>query len=174
MNNYMQQPYYNKFQPYGYYPNYQYQNTQPFTGGNQPTQNNMQQPVQPIQQPIQQPMQQTIGIQGKSVDSIDVVKAMEIPLDGSVSYFPLTDGSAIVTKQLQIDGTSKTVIYKPVQMPEKVEESKFILTTDMQKKLEEYDENKEQIKVMKEQIENLKIEVEDLLKNVNKNKEGKK
>lgn len=61
----------------------------------------------------QQPSSQGVLL-GKSVDSIDVVKAMDIPLDGSVSYFPLTDGTAIVTKKLQADGTSKTVIYKPV------------------------------------------------------------
>ena len=87
----------------------------------QPQFNRMQQSMYSIpQQPMQQPMQQqpiinNIGLQGKSVDSIDVVKAMDINLDGSVSYFPLTDGSAIVTKQLQMDGTSKTVIYKPIK-----------------------------------------------------------
>lgn len=30
---------------------------------------------------------QTVGLQGKSVDSIEVVKATDIPLDGSISYF---------------------------------------------------------------------------------------
>ena len=54
------------------------------------------------------------GLQGKSIDNLEVVKAMDIPLDGSVSYFPLVDGSAIVTKQLQQDGTSKITIYKPI------------------------------------------------------------
>ena len=58
--------------------------------------------------------QQPKGLLGKSVDSVDVVKAIDIPLDGSVSYFPLTDGSAIVTKQLQMDGTSKIMVYKPI------------------------------------------------------------
>ena len=72
-----------------------------------PTFNN---PTMPI---TQQPNSQG-GLLGKSVDSIDVVKAMDIPLDGSTSYFPLTDGTAIVTKKLQADGTSKTVVYKPV------------------------------------------------------------
>lgn len=72
----------------------------------------------PQQMPVQSayntvPMPQ--GLQGKSIDSIEVVKAMDIPLDGSVSYFPLIDGSAIVTKQLQQDGTSKIVVYKPVE-----------------------------------------------------------
>jgi hypothetical protein len=53
----------------------------------QPQFNRMQQPMYSIpQQPMQQPMPQqpiinNIGLQGKSVDSIDVVKAMDIPLD---------------------------------------------------------------------------------------------
>ena len=55
------------------------------------------------------------GIQGRIVDNVDVVKATEIALDGSVNYFPLADGSAIVTKQLQMDGTSRIVVYKPVE-----------------------------------------------------------
>ena len=79
------------------------------------------QPTEPIQPINTQPYipPQTHNTQqvllGKSVDSIDVVKAMDIPLDGTVSYFPLTDGSAIVTKKLQSDGTSKTTIYRPVE-----------------------------------------------------------
>ena len=55
------------------------------------------------------------GLQGKSIDNLEVVKAMDIPLDGSISYFPLVDGSAIVTKQLQQDGTSKITIFKPIE-----------------------------------------------------------
>ena len=80
-------------------------------------QNMMQQPyLQQMQQPIQtmQAVNNQLGLLGKMVESIDVVKAMDIQLDGSISYFPLTDGSAIVSKQLQADGTSKTVVYKPV------------------------------------------------------------
>ena len=60
------------------------------------------------------------GLQGKSIDNLEVVKAMDIPLDGSISYFPLVDGSAIVTKQLQQDGTSKITIYKPIDDKETV------------------------------------------------------
>lgn len=51
-------------------------------------------------------------LQGKAVDSIDVVKAMDVPLDGSVTYFPKTDGTAIYTKQLQSDGTSRINTYE--------------------------------------------------------------
>ena len=77
-----------------------------------------QRAYQPMYQPTYQPQQyqpiQYQGIQGRIVDNIDVVKATEISLDGSISYFPIADGSAIVTKQLQTDGTSKLVVYKPV------------------------------------------------------------
>ena len=72
---------------------------------------------QPIQQTLPQ-IPQVCSLMGKQVDSIDVVKATDIPLDGSTCYFPLIDGSAIVTKKLQNDGTSKTIIYKPVDNQE--------------------------------------------------------
>lgn len=71
------------------------------------------QPVQPQSIPMK-----FNGLQGKSIDNLEVVKAMDIPLDGSISYFPLVDGSAIVTKQLQQDGTSKITIFKPIEADE--------------------------------------------------------
>ena len=106
------------------------------------------------------PQVQTNMLLGKSVDSIDVVKAMDIPLDGSVSYFPLTDGSAIVTKKLQNDGTSKTVIYKPVD-DEKKEEIKFATFEDIQDAINEIDlsdiqDLKDDIKEIKKQLKEMK------------------
>lgn len=95
---------YNNYNPYLYQPQ-------------QRIPNEYQQPIQQYMQPVQ--VNKPIGLLGKSVDSIEVVKATDIPLDGSISYFPLTDGSAIVTKQLKADGTSKTVIYKPIEDAEK-------------------------------------------------------
>ena len=70
------------------------------------------------QQPQQMSSMRFNNLQGKSIDNLEVVKAMDIPLDGSISYFPLVDGSAIVTKQLQQDGTSKITIYKPIEAEE--------------------------------------------------------
>lgn len=61
----------------------------------------------------------TVGLMGKVIDSAESVKVTDIPLDGSTSYFPLADGSAIYTKKLQLDGTSKIVVYKPVVEEEK-------------------------------------------------------
>ena len=75
---------------------------------------NYQPMYQPNYNPIYTPTYQQQGIQGRIVDNIDSAKVTEISLDGSVNFFPLADGSAIVTKQLQMDGTSKIVVYKPV------------------------------------------------------------
>lgn len=123
-----------------------------------------QQPYQPIYQamPIQTPITQPItsGLQGKSVDSIDVVKAMDIPLDGSISYFPLVDGTAIVSKQIQLDGTSKTTIYRPTT-DEQVEQPKYATLDDVKQEirnldLSDIDDLKEEIRDLKKQLKDLK------------------
>ena len=95
---------------------------------------------QPMMTQYQQPMQLTKPsyLLGKSVDNIDVVKATDIPLDGSISYFPLTDGSAIVSKQLQNDGTSKIVVYKPSE-EEKKEAVQFATLEDIQDAINDLD-----------------------------------
>ena len=95
------------------------------------------------------------GLQGKQVDSVDVVKATDVPFDGSISYFPLTDGSAIVTKQLQMDGTSKIVVFKPFN--EQKSEVKYLTSEDLEKainglNLNEIDNIKEEIKEIKKQM----------------------
>lgn len=115
-----------------------------------------QQPMQPMEQPqyIQPAFNKPVGLQGKQVDSIEVVKATDIPFDG-VSYFPLTDGSAIVTKQLQMDGTSKIVVFKPVD--EQKEENKYITQDDLKNalnglNLDEIDDIKDDIKEIKKQL----------------------
>lgn len=124
--------------------------------------------IQPnYQQPIYQPMYQvpisqptSNGLLGKLVDSVDVVKSMDIPLDGSVSYFPLTDGTAIVSKQLQADGTSKTTIYRPIS-EEQVELPKYATLDDIKKEinnidLSDIDDLKEEIRELKKQLKDLK------------------
>lgn len=150
-----------------YYPQTRYQTTgvptspmatQTYMPPVQPTQ-----PMQPIQ-PIT-PVANPIGIQGKVVDSIEVVKATDIPLDGSTSYFPLTDGSAIVTKQLQADGTSKTVVYKPTD-EEKYEAPKYVTFDELQKALDGID--------FSESIDKLKDKFDDLREEFKEFKKSKK
>ena len=129
-----------------------------------------QQRFQNIEQPNQQPMMTTYQtpmqltkpttLLGKSVDNIDVVKAMDIPLDGSVSYFPLTDGSAIVSKQLQMDGTSKMVVYKPTK-ENNDDSKKFVTFEEMQSELAKIDildleDLKDEIKEIKKQLKEFK------------------
>ena len=104
--------------------------------------------------------QASLGLQGKLVDSIEVVRAIDIPLDGSTSFFPLADGSAIVTKQLQADGTSKTTIYKPSTEPEKPVEAPQYITED--KVMELIKKEPENVKELKEEIKNLKRQLRDM------------
>lgn len=56
-----------------------------------------------------------LPLQGKMVDSIDVVKAYDVPLTGEPVFFPKIDLSEIYTKQIQPNGTSKTNVYRLVQ-----------------------------------------------------------
>jgi hypothetical protein len=137
---------------YGFNPYYQQQR---FQGA--------EQPQQPMMTTYQQPMQLTKPnyLLGKSVDNIDVVKATDIPLDGSISYFPLTDGSAIVSKQLQNDGTSKIVVYKPME-EDKKETIQFATLEDIENAINDIDlsdiqDLKDDIKEIKKQLKEFKI-----------------
>ena len=137
---------------YGYNPYYQ---PQRFQNVEQPNQQPMMTTYQP---PIQ--LTKPTTLLGKAVESIDVVKATDIPLDGSISYFPLTDGSAIVSKQLQNDGTSKIVVYKPAK-EDKKEEIQFATLDDLQEAIGEIDlsdiqDLKDEIKEIKKQLKELK------------------
>ena len=136
----------------------------------------MQQPnVAPQYQPqsadymsqMQNAYQKPLGLQGKTVDNIEVVKATDIPLDGSISYFPLVDGSSIVTKQLMQDGTSRMIVYKPAETTPKSSdtENKEIYVTEKQldEKLKSF--NNEELK---QEIEKLKKQIKDLTNNSKK------
>lgn len=70
-----------------------------------------QQSLQPQQQ-MQQPQQQNI-LNGKVVDSIDVVRAMDIPMDGSTYFFPKADGTELYAKRWLPNGTTEIIPYKP-------------------------------------------------------------
>lgn len=161
-------------------PNYQmpyYMNTGVQAPFGYPYQQPMQQPQNQMQMPKVQPTEQIykqpILLQGKSVDSVEVVKAMDIPLDGSVSYFPLTDGSAIVTKQLQQDGTSKTIIYKPVEENEVEQAPKYLTIDEFKEAMNKMDntEFETDIKSMKRKINDLMEDIKDIHNSINKRKD---
>lgn len=117
-----------------------------------------------IPQPMEMPMQQQNVSQmflnrlnGKQVESIDIVKNLEIPLDGSISYFPLVNGSAIATKQLMQDGTSKITIYEPKTQKEQI---KYATIEDIDKKLENLDFS--EIDDLKDELNDIKRELKEL------------
>ena len=78
----------------------------------------LQQYQQNLQQPIQQQAMssasQQMNIIGKMVDSIDVVKATDIPMDGNAYYFPKADGTEVYCKQWLQNGTTRILTFKPV------------------------------------------------------------
>ena len=129
-----------------------------------------------LPQPIDLPMQQQNTPQmalnrqnilyGKQVDSLEVVKAIDIPLDGSISYFPLANGSAIVTKQLQQDGTSKITIYEPKTQKDDI---KFATIEDIDKRIEKIDFS--EIDDLKEDLNDLKKELKDIKNKLKTKKE---
>lgn len=85
----------------------------------------MYQPYMPFQQyqpPIQQPMQQTFqpsiptqpNMAGRIVKAVEEIVPNEVPMNGNVGIFPLSDMSSIYVKGWNQDGTISTVVYKPV------------------------------------------------------------
>lgn len=78
--------------------------------------------LQQYQQSLQQPLPQTsmpganqqMNVIGKIVDSIDVVKATDVPMDGNMYYFPKADGTEIFGKQWLSNGQTRILTFKPV------------------------------------------------------------
>ena len=77
--------------------------------------------LQQYQQSLQQPLPPTqmsganqMSALGKMVDSIDVVKATDIPMDGNAYYFPKADGTEVYCKQWLQNGTTRILTFKPV------------------------------------------------------------
>ena len=130
-----------------------------------------QQQTQPMDLSIQQQNTPQMGLNraflnGKQVESIDIVKTLEIPLDGSISYFPLVNGTAIATKQLMQDGTSKITIYEPKVEKESI---KYATIDDIDKKIEKLDFS--EIDDLKEEINDLKKELKELKNKLKTKKE---
>ena len=76
--------------------------------------------LQQFQQAIQQPMVPTqmsganqISPFIKIVESIDMVKATDIPMDGNMYYFPKADSSEIYGKAWTSNGQTRILTFKP-------------------------------------------------------------
>ena len=80
-------------------------------------QQSLQQPLVPTQMSgaNQQAMpQQIVGINGRIVQAVENINANEVPMDGSVAFFPKQDLTEIYAKSWNADGTIRTLTFKPV------------------------------------------------------------
>ena len=68
--------------------------------------------LQQFQQVINTPQQ--MAPIGKIVENMDVVRTIDIPIDGNAYYFPKADGSEIYMKRWLQNGTTEMIAYKPV------------------------------------------------------------
>lgn len=53
------------------------------------------------------------GIAGRIVASADDIAPNEVPMDGTLAFFPASDGSSIFARAWQRDGTIATIRYVP-------------------------------------------------------------
>lgn len=93
------------YNPQGFYPQ-QYGNYAPY-------QQIQQQRFQPQEQYPAMQNQQAIGLNGRIVQVVENINANEVPMDGSMAFFPKRDLSEIYVKGWNADGTIKTIVYKP-------------------------------------------------------------
>lgn len=94
---------------------------QPFsyqTGFNPIQQQPMQQqiPMGYFTPPMQQQIQQQNQSNGKIVDSVEMVKFTDIPMDGNSYYFPKADGTEIYSKRWLANGSTEINTYVKVDV----------------------------------------------------------
>lgn len=91
--------------------------SQQYTGYPQYLQQMQAARYQPQEQtPVQMPgayQQQPVGINGRIVQSVENINANEVPMDGSMAFFPKQDMSEIYVKAWDANGLIKTIVYKP-------------------------------------------------------------
>lgn len=108
-----------------------------------PTNYNLMNPQQQYMnyfQQMQQPqvMQQQLPINqlstGKIVDSVEMVKVTDIPIDGNSYYFPKADGSEVYSKRWLPNGSTEINTYVKLNVQEQ-EENKRKIEDDIIEKL---------------------------------------
>ena len=92
-----------------------YPNPNYYTQYQQPQFNPYLQRMENLQQ-FQQTLQPTNQIPaiGKVVESMDIVKVTDIPMDGNMYYFPKADGTEIYSKQFMPNGQTRILTFKPI------------------------------------------------------------
>ena len=81
-------------------------------------------PIQYQQNPqMNQPQPVRIPIAGRMVGNVSEIVPNEVPMDGSVSFFPQSDYSCIYAKKWNTDGTIQTVKFVPAVDSEKSQQT---------------------------------------------------
>ena len=93
-----------------YYAQYM-QNQQPYVNPYLQRMENLQQFQQTLNPA---PVQNQFPALGKIVESMDIVKVTDIPMDGNMYYFPKADGTEIYGKQFGMDGKTRILTFKPL------------------------------------------------------------
>lgn len=144
------------------YPNYSMQMNNPY---NMQMQNPYQQRMdflQSYQQNLQQPVQQMpqanqqMNVIGKIVDSVEMVKSTDIPMDGNLYYFPKADGTEIFGKQWLPNGQTRILTFKPVL------EANPNNSSQMEEKLK-FDLSDEATTAFMERFDSLEKQINDLI-----------
>lgn len=65
-------------------------------------------------------------LKGRPVSSIEEVRATSVDFDGSIFYFPDLANNRIYTKQINMDGTSTTLMYELKEMPTEPAPSQYV------------------------------------------------
>ena len=94
-------------------PNYYTQYQQPQFNPYLQRMENLQQFQQTLN-PMPMQMQNQFPALGKIVESMDIVKVTDIPMDGNMYYFPKADGTEIYGKQFGMDGKTRILTFKPL------------------------------------------------------------
>ena len=93
-------------------PNYYTQYQQPQFNPYMQRMENLQQFQQSLQG-TQMSLPNQIPAIGKVVESMDIVKVTDIPMDGNTYYFPKADGTEVYSKQFMPNGQTRILTFKP-------------------------------------------------------------
>lgn len=120
-----------------YMNNYNYGYQQPQFNPYMQRMENLQQFQQALQPQLQNNPNLTPGLNmlasiGKVVESMDIVKVTDIPMDGNIYYFPKADGTEIYSKQFMPNGQTRILTFKPI-----LEDNPSILSNEEEKSLYE-------------------------------------
>ena len=99
---------------------------------------------QPQYQIPQYQIPQQNQFNSKIVDSIDIVKVTDIPMDGNTYFFPKADGTEVYSKRWLSNGSTEINTYAKVDINQ-IEENKNNFENTLMEKLNSIDERIEKL-----------------------------